>query len=292
MDVVKHGLTLSHVKHLIQTSGTPLLEDPWRRTYENRFSMPRDVCAIEKDGLPMIVRFGSTVSRLEAEVVVFVASHTSVPVPEIYGVFSETMDGETITYIVEERLSGTNLRSALSTLDDAARDTITEELCSFLSELSGLSHYRNRLGPIRGPWANSYFRFYQRRMPCDDDTARDTESFLRYFIAYAKTSDITCARASDHIVDTFDLSKPPKFSHGDLQPSNIMIHDSHVSGIVDWAEAGWYPYFWDAFVLFKSIHRELPLFALWFPMARRLGNLDIPEASCMWSLQNLAEAAL
>ena len=69
MDVVKHGLTLSHVKHLIQTSGTPLLEDPWRRTYENRFSMPRDVCAIQKDGLPMIVRFGSTVSPLEAEVV-------------------------------------------------------------------------------------------------------------------------------------------------------------------------------------------------------------------------------
>lgn len=294
MEISKHGITLCIVQDLLRKLGTTLLEDdPFQRALQDtgNFDVPRNVCAIEKDGIPMVVRFGTTVSPLEAEVTVLVATHTSVRVPEIYGVFSDTVNCQTVTYIVEERLLGTNLRTALPKLEDAARETITAELRSVFSELSTLSSLRDQLGPIRGPWANSYFRSFIRRMPCNEDTARDTESFIRYFIAYSRTSELTVDRASDRILDAFDLSQPPKFSHGDLQLSNIMVHDGHVSGIIDWAEAGWYPYFWDAFVLFKSVHMEHRLARLWLPMVQQLCDLELPEASEMWSLLELADDA-
>ncbi len=35
------------------------------------------------------------------------------------------------------------------------------------------------------------------------------------------------------------------FTHGDLNPSNIIIRDSQVVGIIDWEFAGWYPYYWE-----------------------------------------------
>lgn len=34
-------------------------------------------------------------------------------------------------------------------------------------------------------------------------------------------------------------------AHGDLHPSNIMVNEGHLSGIIDWGAAGWYPEYWD-----------------------------------------------
>jgi aminoglycoside phosphotransferase (APT) family kinase protein len=34
-------------------------------------------------------------------------------------------------------------------------------------------------------------------------------------------------------------------THGDLSPGNIMIHDGHVSGIIDWEHAGYFPDWWE-----------------------------------------------
>ncbi|KAF7506042.1 hypothetical protein GJ744_012289 [Endocarpon pusillum] len=36
-----------------------------------------------------------------------------------------------------------------------------------------------------------------------------------------------------------------KFTHNDLKPSNILIKDGHISGIIDWGKAGWYPDYWE-----------------------------------------------
>jgi len=31
------------------------------------------------------------------------------------------------------------------------------------------------------------------------------------------------------------------FTHGDLNPRNILVEEGHVSGIIDWEQSGWYP---------------------------------------------------
>jgi Phosphotransferase enzyme family len=35
------------------------------------------------------------------------------------------------------------------------------------------------------------------------------------------------------------------FSHGYLAFHNIIVRDEHVSAIIDWEYAGWYPEYWD-----------------------------------------------
>jgi thiamine kinase-like enzyme len=38
---------------------------------------------------------------------------------------------------------------------------------------------------------------------------------------------------------------PPVFTHGDLNPFNILVRDDRVVGIVDWEFSGWYPDYWE-----------------------------------------------
>jgi thiamine kinase-like enzyme len=38
---------------------------------------------------------------------------------------------------------------------------------------------------------------------------------------------------------------PPVFTHGDLNPTNILVRGDQVVGIIDWEFAGWYPCYWE-----------------------------------------------
>ena len=284
------SLTLQELQQLLRTSSTKLDD----RSYDpGNFLVPRKIQAIEQDGVPLVVRYGYNVSPIEAETTSFVAEHTSVRVPRIFAVFAEPCEGSNriITYIVEERLPGTTLLDALPTLDEHSRETITGELRTIFSQLATSSNLRNRLGPLRGPWhrGNANFAWLLDHHPCSEDDARDTEGFVRYWLNIAKKRPLTAHRASDRLLEPYDFSKPPVFSHGDLQPSNIMVRDGHVAGIIDWAEAGWYPYFWDAYNLLKSTYQLWAVRSIWQPMAASLCDLNMCEARCIWQLLTLVD---
>jgi serine/threonine protein kinase len=36
-----------------------------------------------------------------------------------------------------------------------------------------------------------------------------------------------------------------KFTHADLRPNNILVKDGHITAIIDWEFAGWYPEYWE-----------------------------------------------
>ena len=38
---------------------------------------------------------------------------------------------------------------------------------------------------------------------------------------------------------------PPVFTHGDLNPFNILVREGNVVGIIDWEFSGWYPHYWE-----------------------------------------------
>lgn len=35
------------------------------------------------------------------------------------------------------------------------------------------------------------------------------------------------------------------FTHGDIAPRNIMVHECRATGIIDWGYADWYPDYWE-----------------------------------------------
>ncbi|KAL4242341.1 hypothetical protein ABKN59_012041 [Abortiporus biennis] len=92
------------------------------------------------------------------------------------------------------------------------------------------------------------------------------------------------------ILSSFDLSKPPVFSHGDLMPCNIMVENGHIVGVIGWAEAGWYPYFWDNYVLECTLfgREELDAAPMWKSMVSRICENYGKECKVFTTLFNCA----
>lgn len=42
-----------------------------------------------------------------------------------------------------------------------------------------------------------------------------------------------------------DIRHDIVFTHGDLNPRNILVEKGKVTGIVDWENAGWFPEYWE-----------------------------------------------
>lgn len=67
------------------------------------------------------------------------------------------------------------------------------------------------------------------------------------------------------------LWPPPVFTHGDLNPSNILVRGEEVVAIIDWEFAGWYPHYWEytaawlTAVVFQHWRKNLPHFLTVFP---------------------------
>ena len=287
-------LTLQELQRILSSSEVEFEDIHTYRSDD--FSVNRRVRNVEWDRLSLTVIYGTQVSSVEADTITFVSRHTTVPVPRIHAVFTEqeplptaNRNGEykkqsthassprrTMTYIVEERLPGRSLANAWPTMRSAQRKIIAGELKNVVSQLSGLVPNRHTLGPLCGPWQNTYFYPFRDSFPCGDHNARLTHTFLAYFAHIATTSpDYADEESSSDdengddeagndggigMWKTLDLSHfsmryPSVFSHGDLQPEHVLVHRGHISGIVGWAKAGWYPYFWNSFVLFESIPR-------------------------------------
>lgn len=58
------------------------------------------------------------------------------------------------------------------------------------------------------------------------------------------------------------------FTHGDLMHHNILIHEGHVSAILDWEASGWYPEYWEYTTALRFQRRG----SWWFELVERLGG--------------------
>jgi aminoglycoside phosphotransferase len=48
------------------------------------------------------------------------------------------------------------------------------------------------------------------------------------------------------------------FTHGDLNPRNVLVKNGRITGIVDWENAGWYPEYWEYIKCHFAIRHGLP----------------------------------
>ncbi len=236
------------------TSPVPTHPEPYELHPEDT---RRAVRAIVKDGIQMVVKFGVDVYAREAEAMTYVASHTSIPIPRLYRVFTEAIadSNKTVTYIVQEQVPGTRLEHAFESLSAFERDAVARQLKDIFLQLHSLADGQTRLEPFGGgSWARTlWFKCFQNDFPMRDDDAHTTRALLTYFLGItSRRYRPGGAWKLDEFLALFDLDRAPVFSHGDLTPWNIMVHAGRISGIVDWAEAGWYPYFWESFVLDRA----------------------------------------
>ncbi|KAG6884109.1 hypothetical protein C0993_001386 [Termitomyces sp. T159_Od127] len=199
-------------------------------------------------GNGLLVKYGTRASSREAEATMLVATHTTVPVAKIYATLHD--EAESITYIVQSKLPGQSLSVLLPTLQPDQQAIIESELKEILRKLSCLDTY-GQMGMVGKPSEFLGFHPFGIHGPW---LATNLSEFLHWPIDTANSA-VGCTVIEPVDLSNFDFEKSPIFSHGDLVPENILIDNGHVSGIIDWEHAGWYPYFWNSYIAQRNHYR-------------------------------------
>jgi serine/threonine protein kinase len=192
-----------------------------------------------------LIKTGHRVCLREATTMRFVAERTSIPVPTVYCSFVH----KDRAFILMERIRGDALPKAWGSLPESARQMIYSQLKGMIQELRALK-------PPPGTGVESCLGgelLDSRISRCPTfgpfKTVQDFHFWLR--------DGLTLSGAKHNVEDGEwqDIKKmvamqdapspPPVFTHGDLNPANIIIRGDNVVGVIDWEFAGWYPDYWE-----------------------------------------------
>ena len=195
----------------------------------------------------LIVKTGPFVHLTEAATLKFLSEKTSIPVPRVHCAFVRNNRA----VIVMERTRGVSLAQAWKTLSDADRESIFAQLRSIFQELRSLA-------PAEGTGIESCCggSLQDTRMPRSwprfgpFGTAQEFHLWLRHGLRPEEESKHACGEDEWRDIEAMAARQDgpwpaPVFTHGDLNPTNILVRDGRVVGIIDWEFAGWYPHYWE-----------------------------------------------
>lgn len=168
-----------------------------------------------------------------------------IPAPKVvsYGEHPETPWAP--VSILTTRLPGAELGRAYGDLGPAERDTILMELRAVLEAIrSWKNPWGRRICSISGDAIRSIRVPNHRIGPCDSE-----DEFDDYLLSTASSHSFPTQEEYEETLTAarklHTLSHRIVFTHGDLALHNILVHNGHVSGLIDWESAGWYPEYWE-----------------------------------------------
>ncbi|OBT63353.1 hypothetical protein VE03_07196 [Pseudogymnoascus sp. 23342-1-I1] len=182
---------------------------------------------------------------------VWSSHHTSVPVPKVFGVY-ELPDGA--IHILMEFVPGD--RPDYTNMSPDQIKAFGKELAGYLQQLRSLnppedgfvgavslgSSMDHRLGHNRfGPFHN-----------------------VAGFYDYLRLGGPLETWDKDPVVKKIHGRLEPykvKFTHADLNPTNVQYHNGRIQAIIDWEFAGWYPEYWE---YTKMYFAESPVYQPFF----------------------------
>jgi aminoglycoside phosphotransferase len=199
-----------------------------------RFRSPTGSCLMLTNNL--CVKYGWRLDAVEAQTMMYVAKHTSIPVPKVY--FAFTHKG--CTYIFMERIHGQMAGKGWIKRPPPSKSAILESLKKMILELRTLNASSSAIASVTGG------SLYDPRLPSDPEgfgPFTDVQEFhdhLRNGIQSHKYDDV------QKLIDLHHKAwEGPTSTHGDLSSFNILVRGDEVVGVIDWETAGWYPSYWE-----------------------------------------------
>ncbi|CAG7965469.1 unnamed protein product [Penicillium nalgiovense] len=218
-----------------------------------------DVLSIRTNAIKVVrvkerfaVKIGYSIPPLEAENMKFVAANSKVPVPKVHANF---IDPETQKrYVVMDFVPGTDLQKLLPSLTPTEKTTISQRIRQAVNELRTIPSpgYFGNLnctpytdGVLSTPDNNPVISgpFKDQKQMNQGILERLGQMQSPHYIRLLKEM-VNCTLKNHRIV----------FTHGDLQPKNIIVERRGVCDngdadfkvtLIDWNLSGWYPEFWD-----------------------------------------------
>ncbi|KAK0387000.1 hypothetical protein NLU13_5314 [Sarocladium strictum] len=236
-----------------QHDGTEHLavNNTWPRPFLTRLALHTAGKLYKREGLCVpiskhkILKTGFRVHLTEGATMKYLAENTAIPVPKVHCSFLYRHRA----YIVMERVQGDELSKLLRTMPKETLENVFSQLREIIRELRALSPACTGVESCVGG------SLYDSRIPQGNPrfgpfkTIQDFHFWLRKGLRPEEIQD----RERDQ--DWEDLQEmmrrqdgpwpPPVFTHGDLNPSNILVREGRVVGIIDWEFSGWYPHYWE-----------------------------------------------
>ncbi|KAB8257980.1 kinase-like domain-containing protein [Aspergillus pseudonomiae] len=215
-------------------------------------SMPDNSAKVVRVKEHFAVKFGNGIPLSEAENMRFLSANSKVPVPKVYKAF---VDPETNrTYIVMEYVHGDNLQKLLPSLTPSQKTIICKLIKDAMIDLRNIPP-PDYLGTMnRQPYHDGVFWTKEQNPLISGPFASQKEMNRGILEKLRQTESPQYIRLLQTMVDSTLHGHRTVFTHGDLQPKNIMVQEaeSHGGGspklkitIIDWEIAGWYPEYWD-----------------------------------------------
>lgn len=195
----------------------------------------------------MVVKTGSDVRLDEAATMRFIAENTNIPVPKVLSAFVR----KGTAHIVMEKIQGQELAKLWHHISDQTRASLLDQLRRYVDELRALQPPTTfAVGSCTG---GSLQDFRQSRAPPPVRfgpfrTIQDFHIWMRDGLKQGEAANMEPADLDDvneMIARQDGPWPPPVFTHGDFNPSNIIVRDNKIVGIIDWEMAGWYPHYWE-----------------------------------------------
>ncbi len=214
---------------------------------------------VARVGQHFVVKYGKESKILqEGENLLFVQQSTSVPVPRVYALFHD--DKTDMNFIVQEYIPGRLLASCWGKLSTAEKQSITSQLRHHMDELRSIPSPGYYGGVWRQPIQASLFAEHgplgMNRRPHPDSTISGpheteeawTDAMWRFLDTSVESNSVFVPSFIPFLRRPYQAifkGHHPVFTHGDLQPVNIMLRDDGGVVIIDWEHAGWYPSYWE-----------------------------------------------
>ncbi|KZV84069.1 hypothetical protein EXIGLDRAFT_683216 [Exidia glandulosa HHB12029] len=178
-----------------------------------------------------VVKAGSSSVAAEAQNMLLVQKHTTIPVPAVYLVFSQGP----WTYLVMQQISGQNADIAWPDLDAEDRAAVFSQLAGYVDQLRAIPPPQDLSPgpPGGGRCEGRYFSFYGAG---PFKTADDLVAWMNYKLA-----------AGSHPSSSLFVPDPTLvFTHQDIALRNLILESDVQSGrtrvwLIDWEQAAWLP---------------------------------------------------
>ncbi|KAL4950479.1 kinase-like domain-containing protein [Aspergillus filifer] len=176
----------------------------------------------------------------------FVSDNTSIPVPKVYCSFVR----KNRAYIVMERIKGEDIPDVWDKMTEDSRQKLLSELQDMVRDLRSLK-------PSKGHGVSNCFGGSLRdsRIPKSRPrfgpfgSVNEFHLWLRDYLQPEEHSTWGDEQEWEEIkrmaAKQDETYPPPVFTHGDLNPSNVLVRNGKVAGIIDWEFSGWYPHYWE-----------------------------------------------
>ncbi|GIZ45771.1 hypothetical protein CKM354_000892400 [Cercospora kikuchii] len=221
----------------------------------NFLSAPDASAKVVQVGDHFAVKYGRSVDLLEAQNLSYVATHSNVPVPKLYGtLFEESTNRK---FIIMEMIKGQTLAQAWPDLTPTEKRDVVGQILEALFELRKIPSV-GYIGSVDKQACVDGIFYSPRKVHNPSlfgpfETEEDMNQGILRMLEYTEPASCV-ALLRTLFAATLKTTRSLTFTHGDPQPKNIIVEKAEAAAdgepslkikIIDWEISGWYPEYWE-----------------------------------------------